>query len=176
MPREYWIDRPEWQRAYRIEWAEVVGSRIRRLRRAHDLTLATFAMHVIRPDRSRYSPSYYSRLERGWGVPPLHIYVAIAAVLGVHPGRLLGVDDAERDVNAEEMTLIRVLRRENIAPDEALHRIMSARPSAPGEPDRPDTPLTIMREPPNMELEPRRPPAIEQFKSRDERLRLDWED
>src|SRR4051812_19526018 len=132
VPREYWIDRPAWQRAYRIEWAEVVGSRVRRLRRAHDMSLTTFSANVIRPDNSRYSPSYYSRLERGWGVPPLHIYVAIAAVLGVHPGRLLGVDDAERDVNAEEMTLIRVLRREDIAPDEVLHRLLASPRQATG--------------------------------------------
>src|SRR5690349_5010023 len=93
MPRECWIDNPAWQRAYRSEWAEVVGNRIRRLRRAQEMSLETFALNVKRPDGSRYSPSYYSRLERGWGCGPLHIYLAIAAALGVHPGRLLGVDD-----------------------------------------------------------------------------------
>jgi hypothetical protein len=79
------------------------------------------------------------------------------------------------------MTLIRVLRRENIGPDDALHRIFTTSPGARGEPDRPDAALRAMRDPPDLDLDrdpdrdPKTPAAIERFKSREDRLRLDWD-
>ena len=48
------------------------------------------------------------------------MYLAIADVLEVEPGRLLGPDDAQLDVSGGEMTLVRFLRRAGISPDAAL--------------------------------------------------------
>lgn len=105
------------------EWAVVVGDRVRRLRKARDMTLAEFARIVYRPEGGSYSPGYFSRLERGWASSPLYVYLAVADALEVEPGSLLGSDEVQKEVTDGEMTLIRCLRRLRIAPDEALVRL-----------------------------------------------------
>ena len=115
----YWQEQPRWYRNYHTEWSAVVGDRIRRVRRGRGVILQELADKIARPDGGRYSITYYSRLERGSSSPPLYVYVAIAEFFGLHPGRLLGVDDAERDATAEEMVLIRFLGRIGVSPDDA---------------------------------------------------------
>jgi hypothetical protein len=66
----------EWKRRYRVEWAVVVGARLRRLRETHGLRLSD--LEIFRPDGVPYSSSFFSRLENGWGTPPLWVYVTLA--------------------------------------------------------------------------------------------------
>jgi transcriptional regulator with XRE-family HTH domain len=114
---------PRWPDPTYCEWAIVVGDRVRRLRKARDLTLVKFAQIVYRPEGGQYSAGYFSRLERGWASSPMYVYLAVASALEVEPGALLGSDDVEKEVSDSEMTLIRCLRRMHIAPDEALVRL-----------------------------------------------------
>jgi transcriptional regulator with XRE-family HTH domain len=120
---------PKWPDPYWIEWGVVVGDRVRRLRRDAGFTLVTLAQEVMRPEGGHYSPGYFSRLERGWTTAPLYVYVAIAAVLDVEPGRLLGPDAAQLEANEAEMTLVRLIRRLEIEPAAAIARLVR-----PGEP------------------------------------------
>jgi hypothetical protein len=85
---------------------------------------------VEKPQGGNYSPGFFSRLERGWASAALVDYIEISAVLGVAPGRLLGPDDAQRDVSEAEMTLIRLLRRMHMRPDEAIARLANLEPDA----------------------------------------------
>jgi transcriptional regulator with XRE-family HTH domain len=114
---------PEWSRRYRCEWGEVVGGRVRRLRRAHGLTLARLAGIFHRPDGGHYSPGFLSRLERGWASPPLWVYVVLAERFDVAPGRLLGPDHVAMEISEAEVTLLRLLRRLRMEPDEAIARL-----------------------------------------------------
>ena len=116
---------PGWPERYRCEWSIVIGDRVRRLRRERDLTLIQLAGMIHKPgDDDPYSIGYFSRLERGSSRPQLYAYLAIAAALGVSPGRLLGPDDVEKDVSEAEMTLIRLVRRLQVPVEEAIARIV----------------------------------------------------
>lgn len=108
---------------YYCDWGVVVGDRIRRLRRARDWHLIDLCREVDKPDGGQYTPGFFSRLERGWGSGPLTTYVNVADALGVDPGRLLGPDDAQREVSEAEMTLISVLRQMRLPPHEAIVRL-----------------------------------------------------
>lgn len=110
---------------YFCDWGLVVGDRVRRLRRERDMTLKDLSLEVRKPDGYRYSMGFFSRLERGAASGPLIAYSNLAEVLEVDPGRLLGTDDAQREASEAEMTLVRVLRRMGIEPDEALVRLMA---------------------------------------------------
>src|SRR5438270_7598638 len=88
----------DWMTPYWIEWGVVVGDRIRRLRRDAGMRLYDLARAVHKPEGGGYSAGYFSRLERGWATAPLYVYVAIAEVLEVAPGRLLGPDAAQLEV------------------------------------------------------------------------------
>ena len=59
---------PGWPDPSYCEWAVVIGDRVRRLRRAQDMSLNDFALKVYRPDGGHYTAGYFSRLERGWGI------------------------------------------------------------------------------------------------------------
>ncbi len=109
---------------YHCEWGVIVGDRIRRLRRERNLTLADMCAGVDKPDGGHYTTGFFSRLERGWASGPLVTYVSVAAQFDVEPGRLLGPDDAQREVTGAEMTLVHVLRRMGITPDEAIARLV----------------------------------------------------
>lgn len=115
---------PEWNRRYRCEWGEVVGGRVRRLREAQGLTLAQVAGSFQRPDGGHYSPGFLSRLERGWASPPLWVYVVLAEHFDVEPGRLLGPDHVATVISEAEVTLLRLLRRLRVEPDEAIARLV----------------------------------------------------
>jgi transcriptional regulator with XRE-family HTH domain len=117
---------PQWNRRYRCEWGEVVGGRVRRLRQAHGLSLAQTAASFHRPDGGHYSPGFLSRLERGWASPPLWVYVALAELFAVAPGRLLGPNHVAMEISEPEVTLLRLLRRLRIEPDEAIARLLRA--------------------------------------------------
>lgn len=108
---------------YFCEWGVVVGDRIRRLRRARDWHLIDLCRAVDKPEGGQYTPGFFSRLERGWGSGPLTTYVNVADALDVDPGRLLGPDDAQREVSQGEMTLIELIRRMRITPAEAIARL-----------------------------------------------------
>ncbi|MDP8942766.1 MAG: helix-turn-helix domain-containing protein [Actinomycetota bacterium] len=118
---------PRWRDPYHCEWSIVVGDRVRRLRDARDLSLRELADALGKPEGGRYSGASLSRLERGWASAPLYVYLAIAAALEVEPGRLLGPDDVQRPVTEAELTLVRTLRRLDIAPDEAIARLAEHR-------------------------------------------------
>ena len=119
---------PRWRDPYFNEWSQVVGERIRRLRRERELNLAHFSGLIYKPEGGHYSGGYFSRLERGWSSAPLYVYLAVSEALAVHPGRLLGADDVQKDASDAEMTLVRFLRRVEISPDEAIARLALALP------------------------------------------------
>jgi len=114
---------PRWSDPYFCEWSAVVGGRIRRRRRDRGWTLKELSGSVHKPEGGHYSGGYFSRVERGWASAPLYVYLAIADVLEVEPGRLLGPDDVQKPVSDAELTLLRVLRRIELAPDEAIARL-----------------------------------------------------
>jgi transcriptional regulator with XRE-family HTH domain len=97
---------------------------VRRLRKTHGLTLARMAGLFHRPDGGHYSPGFLSRLERGWASPPLWVYVVLAERFDVDPGRLLGPDHVAMEIGEAEVTLLRLLRRLRIEPDEAIARLV----------------------------------------------------
>ena len=99
------LDGPGWARPYRIEWGEVVGHRVRRLRQARGWALHEIAREVPKPEGGHYSAGYFSRLERGWASPPLYVYVALALALGVRPGELLGIEELDREFTPEQRML-----------------------------------------------------------------------
>jgi len=115
---------------YFCDWGLVVGDRVRRLRRGRDMTLKDLSLAVRKPEGVHYSTGFFSRLERGSASAPLIAYSNLADVFEIDPGRLLGPDDAQREVSEAEMTLVRVLRRVGIKPDEALVRLIPG--EAPG--------------------------------------------
>ena len=127
----------EWASNMRMEWAEVVGGRIRRLRTARGWTLVDLARatgHVGR-ERPAYSGSYYSRLERGWASAPLHVYLMIARALEVKPGDLLGPEEVEKGVTAEERVLLDAIRALGLSPGGAIAALADpGRPADPGGP------------------------------------------
>lgn len=93
---------PGWVRPYYTDWSGVIGGRVRRLRQARGLTLVELAGQLDRPGGHGYSGDFLSRLERGWGSAPVHVYLNLAEVLGVDPGRLLGPDDCQMDASEAE--------------------------------------------------------------------------
>ena len=114
---------PGWGLRYRTEWGGVVGGRVRRLRELHGWTLAELSGQVAKPEGSFYSAGYFSRMERGWASPPLWVYVRVADVFGVAPGKLLGVEDLERTMTPEQEVLLGFLERMDIEPLEAITRL-----------------------------------------------------
>ena len=121
---------PAWHRRYRCEWGEVVGRRVRVLRQHAGLYIHELATELRRADGRPYSASFVSRLERGWASPPLWVYCLLAARFEVAPGELLGSEGVERAVDDAELTLVRVLRRIGMSPEEALARLALAKPGA----------------------------------------------
>jgi transcriptional regulator with XRE-family HTH domain len=110
------------------EWAMIVGDRIRRLRKERGWTLYDAAMRIPRPDGGTYTPGYIGKLERGVAYAPLYVYLMIAEVYEVHPGRLLGPDDVFNETTEAEMTLIRVVREAGIEPSDAILRVLRPSP------------------------------------------------
>ena len=116
------IDDPgiAWHRRYRGEWGQVVGRRARTLRQNADLYIHQVAAELRRADGRPYSTSFVSRLERGWASPPLYVYCLLAARFEVAPGELLGTEGVERTVSDAELTLVRVVRRLGLSPEDAI--------------------------------------------------------
>jgi len=112
---------------YFCEWGVVVGDRIRRLRQARNWHLIDLCEAVDKPDGGHYTTGFFSRLERGWGSGPLTTYSNVAYALGIDPGRLLGPDDAQREVTQAEMTLVELVRRLGLSPAEAIVRLTGVR-------------------------------------------------
>jgi transcriptional regulator with XRE-family HTH domain len=110
------------------EWGALVGGRIRRLRRRRRMTLTDFGHALMRPDGSCFSAGFVSRLERGRSAAPLYVYLAIADVLEVDPGVLLGPEAAALDVTEGEAVLLRYLRQVGIEPHEAIVRLSARSP------------------------------------------------
>ena len=99
---------------------------MRRLREGHGLTLARTAASFYRYDGGHYSAGFLSRLERGWASPPLWVYIVLAELFAVAPGRLLGMDHVAMEISEAEVTLLRLLRRLRVEPDEAIARFLRA--------------------------------------------------
>ena len=89
-------DGPRWSDPYYLEWAIVVGDRIRRLRRERDWSLVDLARRVTKPEGGYYSAGHFSRLERGWASAPVY---------------------------AEQRLLLRVLDEAGIEPAAAIVRL-----------------------------------------------------
>jgi transcriptional regulator with XRE-family HTH domain len=119
----YWGARLRLDRFFH-EWAMIVGDRIRRLRMERGWTLHFAAGELVRPDGGSYSPSYLGKLERGVAYAPLYVYLRIAELYGIHPGRLLAPDDVFNPITEAEMTLVKVVRDSGIEPSEAILRIL----------------------------------------------------
>src|SRR4051812_48309548 len=84
---------------YYCEWGAVVGGRIRRLRRARSMTLQALGSAIGKPDGwGWYSGGFISRLGRGRSAAPLYVYLAIADVLEVDAGVLLGPEASALEV------------------------------------------------------------------------------
>jgi transcriptional regulator with XRE-family HTH domain len=119
-------ERPEprrWELLYRTPYTLMVGSRLRRLRESQGLTQYQVRHRVSRPQGGPYSQSVISRLEGGYANAPLYTYIHFAEAYEVAPELLLGPDEVQRPVKEAEMTLLRVLRRLDVAPDVALARL-----------------------------------------------------
>lgn len=114
-----------WAKPYKLEWGEVVGHRIRRLRTARDWRLYDLQERVPKPDGGAYSAGYFSRAERGWTSPPLYVYVKVAEALKVHPGDLLGVEEFDRAVTREQAMLLRVIERLGLEPEDVVERLIA---------------------------------------------------
>jgi transcriptional regulator with XRE-family HTH domain len=106
---------------YFCEWGAVVGGRIRRLRQKQSMTLHALGQSIGKDDGwGYYSGGFISRLERGRASAPLYVYLAIADILEVDPGVLLGPDGAALEVTEEESVLLRWLRARGMEPLEAI--------------------------------------------------------
>ena len=121
---------PAWRSSYRCEWGEVVGRRVRTLRQQREMLIWQLAEQMRRADGKPYSASFVSRLERGWASAPLWAYIRLADIFEVAPGALLGTDGVERPVTDAELTLVRVVRRLGLPPEEAIARLSEPRPAA----------------------------------------------
>jgi transcriptional regulator with XRE-family HTH domain len=109
---------------YFCEWGLVIGSRVRRLRRQRSMSLQTLGQAIGKDDGwGYYSGGYISRLERGRASAPLYVYLAIADVLEVDPGALLGPESATMAVSEAETVLLRWLRARGTEPHEAILRL-----------------------------------------------------
>jgi transcriptional regulator with XRE-family HTH domain len=111
---------PAWRSSYRCEWGEVVGRRVRALRQREGLTITAVANELYRADGRPYSASFVSRLERGWASPPLYSYIMLARRFDVAAGDLLGTDGVEKPISDAELTLVRVVRRLEMSPADAI--------------------------------------------------------
>ena len=116
---------PAWGSRYRMEWAKVVGRRVRTLRLQRELTIIDLAQEIERADGRPYSPSFVSRLERGWASPPLFAYITLARFFDVAPGELLGSEGVERPLSDAELTMVRVARNLLLSPEQAIVRLMA---------------------------------------------------
>jgi len=122
---------PAWRSGYRCDWGEVVGRRVRVLRQQRGLLIWQLAEKLYRADGRPYSASFVSRLERGWASPPLWSYIRLAEIFEVSPGELLGSEGVERPVSDAELTLVRVVRRLGLEPEDVIARLSEPRPAAP---------------------------------------------
>jgi transcriptional regulator with XRE-family HTH domain len=105
---------------------------VRALRQHAGLTIVDLAAEIRRADGRPYSASFVSRLERGWASPPLYVYCLLAARFEVAPGELLGSEGVERAVDDAELTLVRVVRRLGLAPEDAIARLAAPTRALPG--------------------------------------------
>jgi transcriptional regulator with XRE-family HTH domain len=87
------------------------------------MTLTDFGRALTRPDGRYFSAGWVSRLERGRSAAPLYVYLAIADLLEVDPGVLLGPEAAALDVTDGEAVLLQYLRGAGIEPSEAILRL-----------------------------------------------------
>jgi transcriptional regulator with XRE-family HTH domain len=112
-----------WEYLLKTEYTELVGVRIRRLRSSRGWTQLETVNRIQRPRGGTYSPGLLSRVENGYANPPLYVYIHLAEVFDLDPGRLLGTEEAQKPITEAEMTLVRFLRGAGIAPDDALVRL-----------------------------------------------------
>lgn len=113
-----------WELLYRTEYTLMVGRRLRRLRESQRLSQHEARHRARRPRGEPYSQSTLSRLEAGYGNAPLYVYIHFAEGYGVDPGRLLGPDKVEEPASEAELTLLGIMRRLGIRPDEAIVRLV----------------------------------------------------
>lgn len=161
-------DGPRWSDPYFCEWSHVVGGRIRRLRTERGWVLHELARQVRKPEGGTYSPGYFSRLERGWASAPLYVYLSIAGVLEVEPGRLLGEDEVAWETTAGERALLRFVEAAGLSSEQAIVRLAGL----PGPPEPPVLPADAPypTQPPDPEDPgPPEPPHALSFASEEDR-------
>ena len=120
---EQLLQRDGWALLYRTPYTRMVGSRLRRLREARRLTQYEARHRVKRPRGGPYSQSMVSRLEAGYANAPLYVYIHFAEAYEIDPGALLCGEEFDKPASGAEMTLVRLLRRLEMAPDEAIARL-----------------------------------------------------
>ncbi len=118
-----------WENLLKTEYTELVGVRIRRLRASRGWTQMETVRRIQRPRGGTYSPALLSRVENGYANPPLYVYLHVAEVFDLDPGRLLGTEEAQKHITEAEMTLVRFLRRAGMTPDEAITALAARRAS-----------------------------------------------
>lgn len=92
------------------------------------MRLTDLGRALTRSDGSYHSAGFVSRLERGRSAAPLYVYLAIADVLEVDAGVLLGPEASALEVTESEAVLLRCLRELGIEPHEAILRLSAQRP------------------------------------------------
>jgi hypothetical protein len=87
------------------------------------MTLTDLGRELTRPDGSSFSAGFVSRLERGRSAAALYVYLAIADVLEVDPGVLLGPEPTTTEVSEAGGVLVRYVRDIGLEPHEAILRL-----------------------------------------------------
>jgi transcriptional regulator with XRE-family HTH domain len=105
----------------------LIGQRLRRMREARGLSQGAAIRRVKRPGKDvTYSQPLLSRMEAGYTSTPLYVYLQIADVYRIDPGRLLGPEEAVKEAGEAEMALIEFIRQLRISPAEAMARLARA--------------------------------------------------
>lgn len=112
-----------WEMLHKTGYTLMIGRRLKRIREGRHLTQMQVADRTRRPKGGTYSQGLLSRIEAGYANAPLYPYIDFANFYELDPGRVMGPEDAEREVGEAEMALVKFLRRLGITPDEAMARI-----------------------------------------------------
>ena len=110
-----------------MDWGQVVGSRVRRLRTSSRLAARRPRGAVLQARSAATDDgTYISRLERGWTTPSLFVYIQVADALEIPAGRLLGEEGLERTLSSDQELLLRLVEHLGLTPEQAAARLCRA--------------------------------------------------
>jgi len=121
-----------WETLYKTAYTINLGWRLRRIREGRHLTQGQVISRASRPNGRGYSQALLSRIEAGYANAPLYVYVHLAEVYDLDPGRLMGPEESDKPVGEAELALIDFLRRLGIRPAEAMAHLARLAPRTPG--------------------------------------------